>query len=120
MIVEKRYCGEAVENSEEEKRPNRIPLSGGYRLNSDCVIKRLTYQQTHGNAPPYIIYLDHHHREIVLAIRGLNLIKENDYKLVLDNGLGMQMFDGGFVHPGLLKSAIWLLNKESETLKALV
>ncbi|KAK9272530.1 hypothetical protein L1049_002903 [Liquidambar formosana] len=31
----------------------------------------------------------------------------------------MQMFDGGFVHHGLLKSAIWLLNQESETLKRL-
>ena len=31
----------------------------------------------------------------------------------------MQMFDGGYVHHGLLKSAIWLLNEESETLKSL-
>ncbi|KAI7755345.1 hypothetical protein M8C21_008654 [Ambrosia artemisiifolia] len=31
----------------------------------------------------------------------------------------MQMFDGGYVHHGLLKSAIWLLNQESENLKRL-
>lgn len=31
----------------------------------------------------------------------------------------MQMFDGGYVHHGLLKSAIWLLNQESDTLKRL-
>lgn len=53
----------------------------------------------------------------MLAIRGLNLIKESDYKLLLDNRIGMQMFDGGYVHHGLLQSAIWLLNQESETLK---
>lgn len=29
------------------------------------------------------------------------------------------MFDGGFVHRGLLKSATWLLDQESETLKRL-
>lgn len=93
--------------------------SGGYRLNPAWVVKRVTYEQTLGHAPPYIIYLDHDHREIVLAIRGLNLIKESDYKLLLDNRLGRQMFDGGYVHHGLLKSAIWLLNEEGETLKRL-
>lgn len=98
------------------RNPKYIP-SGGYRLNPDWFIKRVTYEQTQGNAPPYVIYLDHDHSEIILAIRGLNLVKESDYKLLLDNRLGMQMFDGGYVHHGLLKSAIWLLNKESETLK---
>lgn len=44
-------------------------------------------------------------------------MKESDYKLLLDNRLGRQMFDGGYVHHGLLKSAVWLLNEESETLK---
>lgn len=54
-----------------------------------------------------------------MAVRGLNLAKESDYKLLLDNRLGKQMFDGGYVHHGLLKSAVWLLNRESETLKRL-
>ncbi|OAY57177.1 uncharacterized protein LOC110609889 [Manihot esculenta] len=88
-------------------------------LDAKCLIKRVTYEQTLGRAPPYIIYVDHEHREIVLAIRGLNLIKESDYKLLLDNRLGMQKFDGGYVHHGLLKSAVWLLNEERETLKDL-
>lgn len=63
--------------------------------------------------------MDHTRREIVLAIRGLNLKKESDYKLLLNNRLGMQMFDGGYVHHGLLKSATWLLNQESDNLKRL-
>ncbi|KAL2897382.1 Sn1-specific diacylglycerol lipase alpha [Bienertia sinuspersici] len=92
---------------------------GGYRLNPDWFIKRVTYQQTQGRAPPYVIYADHQNQEIVLAIRGLNLAKESDYKLLLDNRLGRQMFDGGFVHHGLLKSAIWVLNQETETLRTL-
>uniref|UniRef100_A0A7C9A5V5 Triacylglycerol lipase n=1 Tax=Opuntia streptacantha TaxID=393608 RepID=A0A7C9A5V5_OPUST len=92
---------------------------GGYGLNPDWVVKRVTYEQTSGHAPPYLIYIDHEHHEIVLAVRGLNLVKESDYKLLLDNRLGQQMFDGGYVHHGLLKSALWLLNHESETLKKL-
>ncbi|XAR73547.1 hypothetical protein NMG60_11007548 [Bertholletia excelsa] len=88
-------------------------------MNPDWVIKRVTYEQTEGRAPPYLIYADHNHREIVLAIRGLNLVKESDYKLLLNNRLGMQMFDGGYVHHGLLNSALWLLNQESETLRRL-
>ncbi|KAL8218117.1 hypothetical protein R6Q57_021490, partial [Mikania cordata] len=98
--------------------PKFAPL-GGYRLNPDCVIKRVTYQQTLGQSPPHLIYLDHSRREFVLAIRGLNLRKESDYKVLLNNRLGMQMFDGGYVHHGLLKSAGWLLNQESESLKRL-
>ncbi|XP_010064841.2 uncharacterized protein LOC104451997 [Eucalyptus grandis] len=100
-------------------RHPEFPTSGGYSLNPDWLIKRVTYERTLGHAPPYIIYVDHDHCEIVLAIRGLNLAKESDYKLLLDNRLGMQMFDGGYVHHGLLKSATWLLNEESETLKRL-
>ncbi|WCJ25211.1 alpha/beta-Hydrolases superfamily protein [Euphorbia peplus] len=84
-----------------------------------CFMKRVTYEQTLGQAPPYIIYVDHPHKEIVVAIRGLNLIKESDYKLLLDNRLGMQMFDGGYVHNGLFKSALWMLNEENERLRNL-
>lgn len=98
---------------------NYTPAGGGYRLNPDSVVKRVTHEETGGHAPPYIIYVDHDHREIVMAVRGLNLAKESDYKLLLDNRLGKQMFDGGYVHHGLLKSAVWLLNRESETLKRL-
>ncbi|KDP25780.1 hypothetical protein JCGZ_22502 [Jatropha curcas] len=88
-------------------------------LDPKGIIKRVTYEQTDGRAPPYLIYVDHEHKEIILAIRGLNLIKESDYKVLLDNRLGMQMFDGGYVHHGLLKSAIWILDQEEKTLKEL-
>ncbi|EYU45800.1 hypothetical protein ABFS82_11G100100 [Erythranthe guttata] len=114
-----RLCRIILAIYEPDLRSPKYAPAAGYGLNPDCVIKRVAYEQTLGHAPPYLIYLDHVNREIVLAIRGLNLVKESDYKLLLDNKLGMQMFDGGYVHHGLLKSAIWVLNTESETLRRL-
>ncbi|XP_059642630.1 uncharacterized protein LOC132284538 [Cornus florida] len=114
-----RVCRVILAVYEEDLRNPKFPPSGGYGLNPDWVVKRVTYEQTLGNAPPYLIYADHDHREIILAIRGLNLVNKGDYKVLLDNKLGMQMFDGGYVHHGLLKSAIWVLNEESENLKRL-
>ncbi|KAI3781211.1 hypothetical protein L2E82_11220 [Cichorium intybus] len=104
---------------EEDLHHPQFPPLGGYRLNPDFVVKRATYQQTLGHAPPYLIYLDHERKEIVMAIRGLNLKKESDYEVLWDNQLGKHMFDGGYVHHGLLKSAVWLLNEESEDLRRL-
>ncbi|XP_039009568.1 diacylglycerol lipase-alpha-like isoform X1 [Hibiscus syriacus] len=98
-------------------RNPQSPPDGGYRVNPDWVLKHADYEQTQGRSPPYLIYADHERKEIVMAIRGLNLVKDSDYKVLLDNRLGMQMFDGGYVHHGMLKSAVWLLNEESETLK---
>ncbi|KAL4376877.1 hypothetical protein GQ457_02G006190 [Hibiscus cannabinus] len=111
-----RVCRLILAVYEPDLRHPQFPPDGGYRLNPDWVLKRVTYEHTQGRSPPYLIYADHDRKEIVMAIRGLNLAKESDYKLLLDNRLGMQMFDGGYVHHGLLKSATWLLNEESETL----
>ncbi|KAK7255985.1 hypothetical protein RIF29_29414 [Crotalaria pallida] len=86
--------------------PTHYTPSSGYDLNPDNIIKRAIHSDTKGHAPPYLIYLDHEHREIAR----LNLAKESDYK---------KMFDGGYVHHGFLKSVVWLLNEESETLKRL-
>lgn len=61
---------------------------------------------------PYLIYLDHHHRELVLGIRGLNLAHERDYYILLDDRVGMQTFT-------FMKAAAWLLDQECETLTKL-
>ncbi|KAI3871624.1 hypothetical protein MKX03_005807 [Papaver bracteatum] len=114
-----RICRAILAVYEDDLRNPRFGPDCGYGMNPDWVIKRVTYEQNNGRAPPYLIYIDHTNQEIVLAIRGLNLVSQSDYKLLLDNRLGMQMFDGGYVHHGLLKSAIWLLNQESDTLKSL-
>ncbi|XXG51147.1 hypothetical protein AAC387_Pa02g4984 [Persea americana] len=114
-----RICRVILAVYEEDLNNPKYAPPGGYRMDPSCVVKRVTYEQTQGCAPPYIIYVDHAAQEIIMSIRGLNLVKESDYKMLLDNRLGQQMFDGGYVHHGLLKSAVWMLNQESETLKRL-
>ncbi|KAJ6796755.1 uncharacterized protein M6B38_202220 [Iris pallida] len=101
-------------------RPRFAPSPSFYGVDPSSVAKRVDYAQTSGRTPPYLIYTDRAHKEVVLAIRGLNLVRNSDYKVLLDNRLGMQMFDGGFVHHGLLKAATWVLNRETDTLRALL
>ncbi|KVI07152.1 Lipase, class 3 [Cynara cardunculus var. scolymus] len=101
----------------------RCPLwepPGGYGINPDWLILKRTYDDTHPQAPPYLLYLDHDHADIVLAIRGLNLANQKDYAVLLDNKLGQRKFDGGYVHNGLLKAAGVVLDAEYDTLKNLL
>ncbi|KAL3682972.1 hypothetical protein R1sor_000994 [Riccia sorocarpa] len=93
---------------------------GGYGMKLEDVIKRVSYDETGGRAPPYLIYVDHEASDIILAIRGLNLGKNRDYRVLLNNKLGKKMFDGGYVHHGLLKAAGFVLDKESATLVELI
>lgn len=114
-----RMCRAILAIYEDDLAKPRFAPPGGYRMNQAWVAKLVHYDQTLGRCPPYLIYVDHDHKEIILAVRGLNLVRESDYKVLLDNGLGRQMFDGGFVHHGLLQAATWLLNREAGTLKKL-
>ncbi|KAH6804563.1 alpha/beta-Hydrolases superfamily protein [Perilla frutescens var. frutescens] len=104
---------------EDLRRPMWEPPSG-YGIDPDCIVMRKDYEDTHGQAPPYLIYLDHDHADIVLAVRGLNLAKESDYAVLLDNKLGKRKFDGGYVHNGLLKAAACVLNAECDILREMV
>ncbi|RRT38539.1 hypothetical protein B296_00036110 [Ensete ventricosum] len=98
-------------------RPRWAPARpGGYRMDPAAVVKRASYADTCGRCPPYLLYVDRAAREVVLAVRGLNLGRDADYRLLLDNPPGSQPFDGGYVHLGLLKAAAWLLNREADTL----
>lgn len=115
-----RICRIVLAVYENDLSHPRYAPPGGYRLNPSWLIKRVDYDQTQGRCPPYIIYTDHDHREIILAIRGLNLVRESDYEVLLDNRLGRQMFDGGYVHHGLLKAATFILERESNTLRQLI
>ncbi|XP_071710715.1 uncharacterized protein [Rutidosis leptorrhynchoides] len=101
----------------------RCPLwepPGGYGINPDWLIIKRTYDDTRRQAPPYLLYLDHDHADIVLAIRGLNLTNQKDYAVLLDNRLGQRKFEGGYVHNGLLKAAGVVLDAEYDTLKRLL
>ncbi|XP_061364457.1 uncharacterized protein LOC133307913 [Gastrolobium bilobum] len=93
---------------------------GGYGVNPDWLVLRRTYKETEGRVPPYILYIDRDHDDIVLAIRGLNLAKPSDYAVLFDNRLGKGVFDEGYVHNGLLKAAGWVLDAECEVLRELV
>lgn len=93
---------------------------GGYGIEPDWVVLRKKDGETQRGVPPYMIYLDHDNADIVLAVRGLNLAKESDYAVMLDNKLGQKKFDGGYVHNGLLKAAYWVLGEECEILRELI
>ncbi|KAL0464796.1 UNVERIFIED_CONTAM: hypothetical protein Slati_0367200 [Sesamum latifolium] len=87
---------------------------------SHWVLLKKDYVGTQGKVSPYMIYLDHDNADIVVAIRGLNLGKESDFLLLLDNKLGQTTYDGGYVHNGLLKAAQYVLQEECEILRELV
>ncbi|KAL2344445.1 hypothetical protein Fmac_005730 [Flemingia macrophylla] len=63
------------------RNPTYYTPAVGYCLNPDWIVRRVSHQDTLDNAPPYLVYADHLHKEIVLAMRCLNLAKE-----IQDNG----------------------------------
>lgn len=115
-----RLCRYILAVYEDDLRNPQWEPPRGYGINPDWLIQKKTYKHNGGRAPPYLLYLDHNHADIVLAIRGLNMAKESDYAVLLDNKLGKKTFEGGYVHNGLLKAAGWVLNAESETLTKLI
>ncbi|MED6124687.1 hypothetical protein PIB30_061349 [Stylosanthes scabra] len=115
-----RLCRYILAVYEDDLRHPLWAPPGGYGINPDWVKHKKTYEDTRGQAPPYILYIDHDHADIVLAIRGLNMAKESDYAVLLDNRLGKRKFDGGYVHNGLLKAAGWVLDTECKVLRELV
>ncbi|KAG0496784.1 hypothetical protein HPP92_001475 [Vanilla planifolia] len=115
-----RLCRYIMGNYEDDLDDPQWEPPRGYGMNSHWVVRRTTYEDTRGRVTPYLLYVDHNHLDIIVAIRGLNLAKESDYAVLLDNRLGKRKFDGGYVHNGLLKAAAWLLDTECDTLKELL
>ncbi|KAI8021553.1 Sn1-specific diacylglycerol lipase alpha [Camellia lanceoleosa] len=115
-----RICRYILAVYEEDLRNPLWAPPGGYGLNPDWVILRKNDKETQENVSPYMIYLDHDNADIVVAIRGLNVAKESDYKVLLDNKLGQTKFNGGYVHNGLLKAAQWVLDAECEVLREVI
>lgn len=115
-----RICRLILAVYEEDIRNPQWAPQGGYGINPDWVILRKDYGDNQGRVTPYMIYLDHDHAEIILAVSGLNLAKESDYIVLLDNKLGQAEFHGGYVHNGLLKAAGWVFDAEYEILRELV
>ncbi|KAF8027052.1 hypothetical protein BT93_E0081 [Corymbia citriodora subsp. variegata] len=115
-----RLCRYLLAEYEDDLRNPIWAPPGGYGMNPDWIVHRKDYDETLGRAPPYMLYMDHENRDIVLIIRGLNLAKESDYAVLLDNKLGQTKLDGGYVHNGLLKAAGWVFDAECEVLKELL
>lgn len=115
-----RICRYILAVYEDDLRNPLYAPTGGYGINPDCLVFKRTYKDTQKHAPPYIMYLDHDHADIVLAFRGLNMAKESDYACLLDNKLGKKKFDGGYVHNGLFRAAVWVLEKEGDLLRELL
>ncbi|KAM7499670.1 hypothetical protein LguiA_024084 [Lonicera macranthoides] len=115
-----RLCRYILAGYEDDLRHPLWEPPRGYGINPDCLVLKRNYKDTNGRVPPYLLYLDHDHADIVIAIRGLNLAKESDYAVLLDNKLGQRKFDGGYVHNGLLKAAGCVLDAECDVLKGLL
>ncbi|XP_020687655.1 uncharacterized protein LOC110103328 isoform X1 [Dendrobium catenatum] len=115
-----RICRYILGNYEDDLYHPQWEPPRGYGMNPEWVVRRKTYDDTRGRVTPYLLYVDHDHSDIVLAIRGLNLAKESDYAVLLDNRLGKRKIDGGYVHNGLLKAAAWVLDAECDTIKELL
>ncbi|KAI0489301.1 hypothetical protein KFK09_029143 [Dendrobium nobile] len=115
-----RICRYILGNYEDDLYHPQWEPPRGYGMNPEWVVCRKTYDDTRGRVTPYLLYVDHDHADIVLAIRGLNLAKESDYAVLLDNRLGKRKIDGGYVHNGLLKAAAWVLDAECDTIKELL
>ncbi|CAM0953124.1 unnamed protein product [Alopecurus aequalis] len=113
-----RMCRIIMANYDDPSDPSTSPLSSP--VDPANIVRRRTYADTRGRVTPYLVYLDHEHADIVLALRGLNLGRESDYALLLDNRLGKRRFDGGYVHNGLLRAAGWVLDKECDLLRDLL
>ncbi|KAG8097943.1 hypothetical protein GUJ93_ZPchr0013g34749 [Zizania palustris] len=69
--------------------------------------------------PPYRLSHDRARGEVVLAVRGLGLSRPEDYRVLLDAG-GPEPFAGGHAHRGLLRAAVWLLDREGPALRRMV
>ncbi|KAL7203433.1 hypothetical protein ACSBR2_016671 [Camellia fascicularis] len=115
-----RICRYILAVYEEDLRNPIWAPPGGYGINPDWVVLRRNDEETQGRVSPYMIYLDHDNADILLAIRGLNMAKESDFAVLLDDKLGQTKFNGGYVHNGLLKAANWVLDVECEILRELV
>uniref|UniRef100_A0A0E0D5K2 Uncharacterized protein n=1 Tax=Oryza meridionalis TaxID=40149 RepID=A0A0E0D5K2_9ORYZ len=69
--------------------------------------------------PPYRLSHDRARGEVVLAVRGLGLARLEDYRVLLDAG-GPEPFAGGHAHRGLLRAAVWLLDREGPAIRRMV
>ena len=78
-----RLCRAVLANYDEDlSNPKFAPPERGYfDIDPRGIVKRATYEDVGNACPPYLIYVYEVHKEIILAIRGLNLVRNADYKV---------------------------------------
>uniref|UniRef100_A0A0D9VY46 Fungal lipase-like domain-containing protein n=1 Tax=Leersia perrieri TaxID=77586 RepID=A0A0D9VY46_9ORYZ len=70
--------------------------------------------------PPYRVTHDRERGEVVVAVRGLGLARVDDYRVLLDAGGPEPFPGGGHAHRGLLRAAVWLLDREAPAIGRMV
>jgi hypothetical protein len=69
-------------NEDDLANPKFAPPGLGYAdIDAHGIVKRTTYADVGADCPPYIVYVDRRHNEVVLAVRGLNLVRNADYQV---------------------------------------
>jgi hypothetical protein len=69
-------------NEDDLANPKFAPPGLGYAdIDAAGIVKRTTYADVGADCPPYIVYVDRRHNEVVLAVRGLNLVRNADYQV---------------------------------------
>ncbi|CAI5480075.1 unnamed protein product [Closterium sp. Yama58-4] len=96
------------------------PVKGKRELIEARVLRKVEQRETDGQCPSYLVYLDDANKDITVAMRGMNLTQLSDYEILRNNRKGKQMFDGGYVHCGLLAAAGAFLDLEMDHLKRLL
>uniref|UniRef100_A0A0E0P0D5 Fungal lipase-like domain-containing protein n=1 Tax=Oryza rufipogon TaxID=4529 RepID=A0A0E0P0D5_ORYRU len=69
--------------------------------------------------PPYRLSHNCARGDVVLAVCRLGLARLEDYRVLLDAG-GPEPFAGGHAHRGLLRAAVWLLDREGPAIRRMV
>ncbi|GAQ91221.1 hypothetical protein KFL_007460020 [Klebsormidium nitens] len=105
---------------------------GAYSLTAEDAVKdsehvvkvesvaKLVSHNAEGKCPAHIIYLDKERRDIVLAVRGLDMTSVDDFNILEDNYRGQQAYMDGYVHAGFYKAAQWLVENEGPFIANLV
>ncbi|CAI5496343.1 unnamed protein product [Closterium sp. Naga37s-1] len=96
------------------------PAKGKREVIEARVLRKVEQRETDGQCPSYLVYLDDANKDITVAMRGMNLTQVSDYEILRNNRKGKQMFDGGYVHCGLLAAAGAFLDLEMDHLKRLL
>lgn len=77
-----RVCGGILAVYEKDLDDPDFTPPEEYRIRPESIVKWVSYEEAEKTTPPYMIYADKEHKEIVLSMRGLNLKHGHNYKVI--------------------------------------